>query len=86
MEIIAEQTERMASQLDARREALENCVAKLPPDQRELVSQAYAPGVRMDELAVALGRSAMAVYKTLHRIRIALVECTRAVLAKEGLS
>lgn len=86
MEIIAEQAEQMSSQLDAQREALDDCVAKLPADQRTLVSRAYAPGARMDQLATQLGRSAMAVYKTLHRIRIALVECTRATLAKEGLS
>ncbi len=86
MTIIAEQAERMSTQLDAQREALEDCVAKLPADQRSLVSRAYAPGVRIDDLAAQLGRSAMAVYKTLHRIRIALVECTRATLAKEGLS
>jgi hypothetical protein len=41
--------------------------------------------VRIDQLAAQQGRSAMALYKTLHRIRLALVECTRAVLAREEL-
>ena len=47
---------------------------------------AYAPGVQIDRLALKLGRSAMAVYKTLHRIRLVLMDCTRRVLASEGLS
>ena len=50
------------------------------------MESAYAPGVRMDELAARLGRTAMAVYKSLHRIRTALIECTKKELAKEGLT
>ena len=86
MAIIAEQSEKMSGQLDAQREALEECVGKLPADQHALVRAAYAPGVRMDHLAAQQGRSAMALYKILHRIRLALIECTRAVLAREGLA
>lgn len=84
--ILAEQSEQMSHQLDAQHEALEECLGKLPADQNKLVRAAYAPGVRIDQLATHQGRSAMALYKTLHRIRLALVECTRAVLAREGLA
>jgi RNA polymerase sigma-70 factor (ECF subfamily) len=83
--ILAEQSEQMSHQLDAQHEALEECLGKLPADQNKLVRAAYAPGVRIDQLAAQQGRSAMALYKTLHRIRLALVECTRAVLAREEL-
>jgi RNA polymerase sigma-70 factor (ECF subfamily) len=86
MAIIAEHSAQMSRQLDAQHEALEECVSKLPADQRALVRAAYAPGTRIDQLAAQQGRSAMALYKTLHRIRLALVECTRAVLAREGLA
>ncbi len=86
MAIIAEQSEQVSRQLDAQREALEECVGKLPDDQRALVSAAYAPGARIDRLAAGQGRSAMALYKMLHRIRLALIDCTRAVLAREGLA
>jgi RNA polymerase sigma-70 factor (ECF subfamily) len=86
MTIIAGQSEQMTDQLEAQREALEECLGKLPPEQRALVRAAYAPGVRIDFLAAQQGRSAMALYKTLHRIRMALVECTRSALAREGLA
>jgi RNA polymerase sigma-70 factor (ECF subfamily) len=64
--------------------ALEECLQKLHPAQRTLVEAAYAPGARMDELARASGRTAMSIYKTLHRIRIALVDCTQLALQREG--
>jgi RNA polymerase sigma-70 factor (ECF subfamily) len=68
-----------------RREALRRCLEKLPATQRELVTAAYTPGTRIDELAASLGRTAMAVYKTLHRIRLALSECVGRTLASEEL-
>ena len=83
--ILAEQSEQRSTQLEAQRDALEECLGKLPADQNKLVRAAYSPGVRIDQLAAQQGRSAMALYKALHRIRLALVECTRAVLAREGL-
>jgi RNA polymerase sigma-70 factor (ECF subfamily) len=86
MTAIAEHTTHLSHRLDLQHEALEECLGKLPADQRAHVRAAYAPGARIDQLATRQGRSAMALYKTLHRIRLALVECTRAVLAREGLS
>jgi RNA polymerase sigma-70 factor (ECF subfamily) len=65
------------------REALRRCLEKLPRQQRELVTAAYTPGARIDALAASLGRTAMAVYKTLHRIRLALSECVGRTLASE---
>ena len=67
------------------RNALDVCVGKLPTDQRELVQTAYEPGVKMNDLASQLGWTAMALYKKLHRIRLALMECTRRELASREL-
>ena len=86
IELLARDAEQSASRLEAQREALEACLGKLPADQRTLVQRAYSPGARIDELAARLGRTAMAVYKLLHRIRLALAECTRSQLLKEGIS
>lgn len=75
-----------SQRFDARQEALEECLGKLPTDQRELLDEAYAPGARIDEIAAGRGRTPMALYKTLHRIRLALVECLQRALAREGLA
>ena len=70
---------------DAQREAMEACLQKLPPAQRELVLSAYAKGTRIDELAAQRGQTPMSLYKVLHRVRQALLECVRRQLAMEGL-
>lgn len=69
-----EAADTAVAELDAGR-ALENCLAKLPEKQRELVEIAYAPGTRIDELAREVGRTPMALYKKLHRIRMTLADC-----------
>jgi RNA polymerase sigma-70 factor, ECF subfamily len=78
---LAAEAEGAADEFVEERKALDVCLQKLPDDQRTLVEAAYAPGVRMDELAARLGRTAMAVYKSLHRIRIALIGCTKKHLS-----
>lgn len=65
------------------REALERCLDKLPAAQRELVLTAYTKGTRMDELATRRGQTPMALYKLLHRIRQALLECVERTLTQE---
>lgn len=84
LDTIAAQVERASPQLEAQHDALEECLKKLPPAQHALVRSAYAPGVRINHLAEVHGCSAMALYKTLHRIRMTLIECTRSILAQEG--
>jgi RNA polymerase sigma-70 factor (ECF subfamily) len=71
---------------EAQREALETCLEKLPPTQRELVLTAYAKGTRMDELAAKRGQTAMSLYKILHRTRQALLDCVRRALATEDFT
>jgi RNA polymerase sigma-70 factor (ECF subfamily) len=82
-DLLANHTGHDADRLEAQREALRLCLGKLPAEQRRLVDEAYAPGIRINELARALGQSLASVYKRLHRIRLALVECTRGQLARK---
>jgi RNA polymerase sigma-70 factor (ECF subfamily) len=72
-----------ADETPGRLRALEACLAKLPERQRLLVQAAYAPGARIDEIAKATGRTAMSLYKALHRIRLVLAECVEQSRASE---
>ncbi|HEX3131968.1 MAG TPA: sigma-70 family RNA polymerase sigma factor [Planctomycetota bacterium] len=83
--LLAQEVEQQADPLEAERQALHDCLRQLPDRQRALVESAYAPGVRIDDLASSLGRSAMSLYKALHRIRMTLVECTGKSLQKRTL-
>lgn len=68
---------------EAEREALQKCLEKLTDTQRALVTAVYDRGTTIDKLAARMGRTVMAIYKTLHRIRIGLMDCTQRELAKE---
>ncbi|MFN0075574.1 MAG: sigma-70 family RNA polymerase sigma factor [Prosthecobacter sp.] len=67
-----------------RREVLEGCLQKLPTAQRELALSAYTKGTRMDDLAARRGQTPMSLYKLLHRIRLALLDCVERTLAEEA--
>ncbi len=83
---LADEAEAAGQRHEAQREALETCLQKLPERQRELVLTAYTKGTRMDELAAQRGQTAMSLYKMLHRIRQALLECVRRTVSQEELA
>ena len=83
---LAEDSESMAERHLGHREALESCLAKLPPTQRELVLTAYTKGTRIDDLAARRNQTPMALYKLLHRVRQALLDCVERTIAREGLA
>jgi RNA polymerase sigma-70 factor (ECF subfamily) len=68
-------------EVDARRESLEECLAKLTPRQRNLLNVRYRDGVSVERIAADLQRSANTVAQTLHRLRLALMECIQRTLA-----
>ena len=63
--------------------ALQNCLTKLSKSQRALVEAVYESGARIDELAKEAGRTPMALYKALHRIRMGLADCIREFIKRE---
>ena len=68
------------------REALESCLQKLPAEQRDLVLTAYTKDTRIDDFAQRRGQTAMALYKLLHRIRQALLDCVEPTIAQEKMT
>ena len=74
----------MAGFLQAQRDALAACLEKLPEKDRTLVSQRYLEGATTKTVAATVGRSVDAVYKSLQRIRSALLACIRRTLVLEG--
>ena len=86
VELLERTVQEESDNLESEREALAKCLSKLPAKQSALVSSAYEPGVKMNELANKLGWTSMALYKKIHRIRIQLMECTRRELLSEKKS
>ena len=83
---LADEASAMEQRHITQREALTGCLQKLPAMQRELALAAYTKGTRMDELAAQRGQTPMSLYKLLHRIRQALLECVQRTLAREELT
>lgn len=64
-----------------RLDALKECMNKLSDTDRDLVHRCYSSGLRIKEIALVEGKTANAVYATLHRIRRALLTCVKRTLA-----
>lgn len=87
VELIADDAVVETQDVDSVRAALQHCLTKLRQEDRELVSRRYAAGASGKRLAEELGRPQNSVYKSLGRIRQALLDCiTRAMsrAAKAG--
>lgn len=82
LEVLDQETHHSADDLDARIAALTQCLTRLNPRDRELITQRYEVGSTIDSLARKIGRSSSLVYKSLARIHDSLLECVRRRLAE----
>ncbi len=73
LESVAQTAATMIPEQDARHEALAKCLQKLNPRDRELLMTRYESGV--EEAAHRTGRSLVAAYKALTRLRKLLHDC-----------
>ncbi len=83
LEALDERVRHTASELDVRRDALSNCLRKLPERDRELIHLRYEYDATPKSVAQRLGGSVDAVYKALNRIHVQLLYCIRRTLAME---
>lgn len=81
--LLATHNEERMARHDERRQALHQCLGKLPEHSREMIQQRYAPGGSVQAMAEGLGRSVGSVSQSLYRIRQSLVACVRTTLGTE---
>lgn len=77
---LADEAESRRSDSDGVAALLDDCVDELPPAQRELMKERYAPGASVREMAARLGQSVAGLSVTLSRIRHSLWECVQRKL------
>jgi RNA polymerase sigma-70 factor (ECF subfamily) len=70
----------------SRRHALEGCLEKLAPDDRQLIDQCYGNARGVTEVAESLGRSLQSVCNSLRRVRRMLFDCINRTIAREDRS
>jgi RNA polymerase sigma-70 factor (ECF subfamily) len=83
---LADRQDAFTHRHELQREALEECLQKLPQDQRDMVLSAYTKNTRIHAMAQSREETAMALYKRLHRIRQVLLECVQRTLNREELA
>ncbi|NLS93030.1 MAG: sigma-70 family RNA polymerase sigma factor [Planctomycetaceae bacterium] len=84
VETLAAEAEKVADEFDDRRDALQGCLTKLRDVDRKLVLNRYRPGATTRGLAEAAGRSVQGTRKSLHRVRMTLLECIQRTLTAEA--
>jgi len=84
VERLARERERHETALQARLEALEECLRQLTPEDRELIELRYRGGADTEELVRRSGASRRTLFRQLDRIRRLLSLCIdRRVAAAE---
>ena len=73
----------MSGPLQDERDALQTCLGKLSPVDRDLVDRCYGDRGTVKSVALEVDRPVGAVYKSLQRIRGKLLNCVRRVLSAE---
>ena len=79
---MVEEYDELADDLEDQLLALAKCVEKLSPNERELIAACYEPGTTIREVAARFVRPAGTVYKSLTRIRRALLKCIKQTLSE----
>ena len=74
-EELAQRREELRPEMETRLKHLERCLGKLPEEQRSIVEGYYYRRDGVEKLAETSGRTVAATYKTLQRIREALLAC-----------
>ncbi len=86
-ELLDAEAEAVATTQSEREQALQNCLKKLQPAQRELIEATYGSGVSIKDAASQLDRTPTSLYKAIARIRDSLQICIERTLTrnlKEG--
>lgn len=84
VDLLADESAGLDRKLDRQREALEFCMAKVEPDQRDLLMSAYQPDSKIQEIATSSGRTVPGFYQWLYRMRKSLLDCIRTEISREG--
>lgn len=72
---VAAAFEELSPQAEDMKEALADCLSRVPGSQRRMLSLQYEEGLKPSEIAEGIGKSANHVAVILHRLRSALKEC-----------
>lgn len=85
VELLARERDEQNEILNARLQALEECLRELPQGEFELIQGRYRTSLSIDQLAAHSKMSQRTLFRNLKRIRRMLFDCITRRLAAEGL-
>jgi RNA polymerase sigma-70 factor (ECF subfamily) len=85
LERLAESFVQQREEISRRREALEECLEKLPERSSSIIRLKYHDGLSSEKIAAAIRSTPASVRVTLYRIREALSDCIQRRLAAEAM-
>ena len=83
--LLAKERAEAEHRLIERLRALDDCLEKLPENDRQLMKQRYRSQVKIEELVEQLGASRRTLFRNLERVRRLLFDCISSRMAKEGV-
>ncbi|TLD70773.1 sigma-70 family RNA polymerase sigma factor [Phragmitibacter flavus] len=83
LNVVADEYENHEPVLMRRDQLLQECLAKLPGDHRQVLHLRYAEQCSLDDMASKLQRTVAAIYRQLSRVRQALHQCVEKSLMIE---
>ena len=78
LELMAEEGIEELNTRRVEQEALETCLRAMPEKQRNFLTLAYTPGIKVKDLAEEAGSTAAAFYMRLKRLRRQLMHCVES--------
>jgi RNA polymerase sigma-70 factor (ECF subfamily) len=86
IDLLARDRERLEPELDRRIHLLDGCLAKLTPQDKELVTSRYGQRQGAEEMMGRFAMSRRTLFRNLERVRQRLHACVSRQLQSEGLS
>jgi RNA polymerase sigma-70 factor len=86
LDLLANEAIALSEESSSRQEALEDCLSRLNPTDRELLQARYYHQQAPKQIASKQSRSVDSVYRALSRIHNMLLDCVQRRLAREELS
>jgi len=84
LELLAHEAVVLSDQSTERYEALEECLARLDPPDRELLQERYYYQRPPKQIATSRSKSVHAIYQSLSRIHNVLLNCVQRSMKEDG--
>lgn len=84
IQAIADAFDRTESGSSRQKQALEKCLELLPSKSRKLLQLRYERSLKIEQIAHELQRTLDAVYQSLSRLRVRLLDCVNRRLSSGG--